>query len=121
MACDEAVPESGLQPLANAAQGAESISNRHFSRVTVPCDDPETTARSLLELTRRDLEEDMRVELLDHGIDAVQLKDGSGRIAVIVYSVSAADSQTSVTTTEHFLINNECRVMHWSSAVNPSD
>lgn len=120
-ACEEAAPKGGPQPLADAAKGSESIADRHFGRVTVPCDDQRATARALLELTRRDLGEGARTRLLDYGTDRVRLKDGYGRIAVIVYSISNENGQATGTTTEHFLINDSCRVMHWSSAVDPAD
>lgn len=120
-ACEDSGSGSGPRPLAKAAEGTESISARHFSRVTVPCDDPPATARALLELTRRDLGEGTHVQLLDYGTDAIRLRDGDGRIAVIVYSVAGEGEDSAVTTTEHFLINDSCRVMHWSSAVSPAE
>lgn len=58
-------------------------------------------------------------KLVDFQTDRVPLQDGEGTIAVIVYSVSDADQSASLITTEHFLMNDSCRVMHWSSAVRP--
>lgn len=119
-ACGEAAPQNGPGSMADAAKGSELISDRHFGRLTVPCDNPEVTARALLQLTSRDLADDARPRLLDYGTDEVRLKDGSGTIAVIVYAVSAEDEQAVVTTTEHFLMNDRCQVLHWSSAVAPT-
>lgn len=118
--CDGPAPKAGPTALAAAAEGSQSVSDRHFSRLSVPCEDPEAAARALLQLTSRDLGDDARTRLLDHATDNVRLKDGPGKIAVIVYAVSAEGGGDTVTTTEHFLINGDCRVLHWSSAVAPT-
>lgn len=119
-ACSPAAPENKARSLAAAAKGSEMISSRHFGRLTVPCREPEAMARALLELTSRDLGGDRRTRLLDYATDDVRLKDGSGTIVVIVYSVSAEERNAVITTTEHFLVNQSCQVLHWSSAVSPA-
>lgn len=120
VACSPSSENAGPGQLADAAKGSEQVSERHFSKVTVPCGDPAQTARALLAWTSRDLGEGTTTQLVDYQTDRVPLKDGEGTIAVIVYSVSAAEEEaTSLITTEHFLIHDSCRVMHWSSAVRP--
>lgn len=119
-ACSPAGPSSNRPSPADAAKGSEMISNRHFGRLTVPCREPDAMARALLALTSRDLADGARTRLLDHSSDEVRLKDGSGRIVVIVYSISDDDDESVVTTTEHFLVNTSCQVLHWSSAVSAS-
>ena len=119
-ACSQAPPE-GHTPLAEAAKGSEAISSRHFGRQVVPCDDPEATARALLEITERDLGGGTRTRLLDHAVDDIRLRDGGGKIAVIVYAVSSGEDSDELTTTEHFLINDDCRILPWSSAARPGE
>lgn len=108
------------QDLAKTAAGSEKISDRHFSRLTVPCTDEAAAARALLELTERDLGPDVRTRLVDHEMADVRLKDGTGKIAVIVYAVSAEGETETLTTTEHFLINSSCQVLQWGLATNPA-
>lgn len=117
-ACSPAGPNNKATSLADAAKGSERISARHFGRQTVPCREPDATARALLELTSRDLADDTRTRLLDHESDRVQLNDGPGQIVVIVYSIAEGDDEAVITTTEHFLVNQACQVLHWSSASN---
>lgn len=117
-ACGSLAADPAETSLAEAAGGSESITTAHFSRQTVPCADRAAMGPALLELTRRDLADDAQVRLLDHQVERIRLKDGQGQIAVIVYAVSPSDSNAVATTTEHFLISEDCRVLHWRSAVH---
>lgn len=117
-ACGPAEPNNKELSPAEAAKGAERISARHFGRLTVPCREPSEMAQALLKLTSRDLAEGARTRLLDHSSDDVRLKDGSGKIVAIVYSVSEEDEESVITTAEHFLVNQTCQVLHWGSAVS---
>ena len=117
--CSPRAPENRA-PLADAAEGSDRISSGQFGRLTVPCRDPAAMAQALLELTRRDLADDTRVRLLDHSSDDVRLRDGPGQIVVIVYAVSETGDEPVITTTEHFLVNESCQVLHWSSAARPT-
>lgn len=110
--------DSDPQGLAETAAGSEKISDRLFSRLTVPCADKAAAARALLELTARDLGPDMRTRLVDHEMADVKLRDGRGKIAVIVYAVSAEGETETLTTTEHFLINSSCQVLQWGLTTN---
>lgn len=73
------------------------------------CREPDAMARALLELTSRDLADGTRTRLLDHASDDVRLKDSSGKIVVIVYSILDDDDGAVITTTEHFLVNQLAR------------
>lgn len=75
-------------------------------------------ARALLEISSRDLADGAQTRILDHESDEVRLKDGLGKIVVIVYSISEGDEDAVITTTEHFLVNQACQVLHWSSAIS---
>lgn len=74
--------------------------------------------RSLVELTRRDLGSDVRTRLIDIDSDEVMLRDGPGKIVVIVYSATTRDDTDVITTTEQFLVNPSCQVLNWSSAAS---
>ncbi len=118
-ACDSRSEETSReQPLATSAKGAALVSNSHFGKQKVPCRDDQAMGRSLVELTSRDLGSDVSTRLIDVDSDEVMLRDGPGKIVVIVYSATTRDDADVITTTEHFLVNPSCQVINWSSATS---
>ena len=120
VACGPNESQQAANALTQAAQGSENIAASQFGRETVPCADNQAMARSLLELTSRDLPRDAEPRLLDSANEPVQLKDGPGKIVVIVFAISTGED-SAITTTEHFLVNRYCQVLHWKSVARSGD
>lgn len=114
-ACGSPAPQNE-DSLSATAEGAERLSDSAFGNQAVPCSDGAEMARALLQITSRDLGREVKPRLMDWAVEPIRLRDGPGKVAVIVYSFSPRSDSDLLTTTEHFVVNQSCQVLSWSSA-----
>lgn len=103
----------GNYPTANQTAGADQMADSAFSQTSIPCTDERTIANALFAILKPQMDPASVPQMVDYGVDDVALKDGPGRIAVIVIAFRPGDPGVVSTAANYYLLNRDCRVQMW--------
>jgi hypothetical protein len=103
----------GSYPTANQTAGADQMDDSAFSQTRIPCSDERTIANALFAILRPQIDPAGAPQMVDYGVDDIALKDGPGRIAVVVIAFRPGDPGVVSTTANYFLLSRDCRVQMW--------
>jgi hypothetical protein len=98
---------------ADQTAGADQMGDSAFSQTRIPCTDERTIANALFAIVRSQMNPAGVPQMVDYGVDDVALKDGPGRIAVIVITFRPGDPGVISTIANYYLLNTDCRVQMW--------
>jgi len=105
--------QRGNYPTADQTAGADRMDARAFSRTRIPCTDERTIATALFAILKPQMDPASAPQLVDYGVDDIALRDGPGRIAVIVVAFTPGDAGVVSTTANYYLLDRNCRVQTW--------